>query len=187
MSEEINNTVAELSPQHNSSNNVNHSDTINSTEIPLNSTYDDKSSANLTMPNAGKNISASATIILLYAIRVYSPGLFFFPDSSQEAEENSFSLLQPNRTNMAKVTLRRAGYYTIPSLDKLDEFVRGETCIVPNFTIGREGYGNVYFPDSFDVYGLNLDEIGKFVKMYQLNYKLLLNIVTYYISLYLML
>jgi len=62
--------------------------------------------------------------------------------------------------NMAKVTLRRAGYYTIPSLDKLDDFVCGETCIVPNFTIGREGYGNVYFPDSFDVYGLNLDEIG---------------------------
>lgn len=84
-----------------------------------------------------------------------------FSDSSQETNENSF-LLQSNwNLNMAKVTLRRAGYYTIPPLDKLDDFVCGETCIVPNFTIGREGYGNVYFPDSFDVYGLNLDEIGK--------------------------
>lgn len=65
---------------------------------------------------------------------------------------------------MAKVTLRRVGYYTIPSLDKLDDFVCGETCIVPNFTVGREGYGNVYFPDSFDIYGLNLDEIGNSYK-----------------------
>jgi len=56
------------------------------------------------------------------------------------------------------------GYYTIPSLDKLGDFVCDETCIVPNFTVGREGYGNVYFPDSFDIYGLNLDEIGKLHK-----------------------
>lgn len=132
--EEVNNTVAELRPQNNTSNS-NHSDTINSIEMPLNSTFEDKSSANLTMQNA---------------------------DSSQETNENSF-LLQSNwNLNMDKVTLRRAGYYTIPSLDKLDDFVCGETCIVPNFTIGREGYGNVYFPDSFDVYGLNLDEIVHF-------------------------
>ncbi|XP_050452741.1 nuclear pore complex protein Nup98-Nup96 [Cataglyphis hispanica] len=132
--EEVNNTVAELRP-HNNTSNTNHSDTINSIEMPLNSTFDDKSSANLTMQNA---------------------------DSSQETNENSF-LMQSNwNLNMAKVTLRRVGYYTIPPLDKLDDFVCGETCIIPNFTIGREGYGNVYFPDSFDVYGLNLDEIVHF-------------------------
>lgn len=71
---------------------------------------------------------------------------------------------------MAKVTLRRVGYYTIPPLDKLDDFVCGETCVVPNFTIGREGYGNVYFPDSFDVYGLNLDEIGNSNKSINLTF-----------------
>ncbi|XP_011153337.1 nuclear pore complex protein Nup98-Nup96 isoform X2 [Harpegnathos saltator] len=136
MNEEINNTVAELRPQHNSSNST-HSDTLNSIEIPLNSsTLGDKSSANLTVQNT---------------------------DSSQDADESSFSMLQPNWTmNMAKVTLRRAGYYTIPPIDKLDDYVCGETCNVPNFTVGREGYGNVYFPDSFDVYGLNLDEIVHF-------------------------
>lgn len=64
--------------------------------------------------------------------------------------------------NLAKVTLRRAGYYTIPPIDKLEDYVRGETCIVPNFTIGRKEYGNVFFPDSFDIYGLNLDEIVHF-------------------------
>lgn len=132
-SEEVNNTVAELRSQNNISN---HSETINLTEVPLNSTFDEKNSVNLTMQNA---------------------------ESGQETDESSFSMLQSNWTmNMAKVTLRRAGYYTIPSLDKLDDFVCGETCIIPNFTIGREGYGNVYFPDSFDVYGLNLDEIVHF-------------------------
>ncbi|EZA58163.1 hypothetical protein DMN91_011854 [Ooceraea biroi] len=133
--EEINNTVTELRPQNNISN-TNHSDhTINSIEAQ-NSTLGDKSSVNLTMHNT---------------------------DSSQEPGENSFSMLQSNwNANLAKVVLRRVGYYTIPPLDKLDDFVCGETCIVPNFTVGREGYGNVYFPDSFDIYGLNLDEIVHF-------------------------
>ncbi|XP_032667417.1 nuclear pore complex protein Nup98-Nup96 isoform X2 [Odontomachus brunneus] len=136
VNEEMNNTVAELRPQHNTLNST-HSDTFNSIEMPHNSsTLGDKSSANLTVQNT---------------------------DSSQDADENSFSMLQPNWTmNMAKVTLRRAGYYTIPPIDKLDDYVCGETCNVPNFTVGREGYGNVYFPDSFDVYGLNLDEIVHF-------------------------
>ncbi|XP_077255171.1 nuclear pore complex protein Nup98-96 isoform X1 [Temnothorax americanus] len=133
--EEVNNTVAELRSQ-NSTSSINHSEIINSIEVPLNSTFDEKNSANLTMPNA---------------------------ESGQETDESSLLMLQSNwSVNMAKVTLRRAGYYTIPSLDKLDDFVCGETCVVPNFTIGREGYGNVYFPDSFDVYGLNLDEIVHF-------------------------
>lgn len=59
------------------------------------------------------------------------------------------------------ITLRRSGYYMMPSLEEvlalMDENGR---CVVPNFTIGRRGYGNVYFNESFDVAGLNLDEIG---------------------------
>lgn len=104
----------------------------------------------------------------------YNEKFFCLPyssESGQETDEGSFSMLQSNwNANMAKVTLRRAGYYTIPSLDKLDNFVCGETCVVPNFTIGREGYGNVYFPDSFDVYGLNLDEIGNSYKYINRNF-----------------
>ncbi|CAB0032392.1 unnamed protein product [Trichogramma brassicae] len=69
---------------------------------------------------------------------------------------------QLDTPNKAKVKLQRYGYYTIPALDQLYKYVSGETCIVPNFTIGRKGYGNVYFADSFDVYGLNLDEIVHF-------------------------
>ncbi|XP_057338404.1 nuclear pore complex protein Nup98-Nup96 [Microplitis mediator] len=86
-----------------------------------------------------------------------------FNDSSRGLDESSMSILQPEaEPNQANVTLRRAGYYTIPSLDQLDKYVRGETCVVPNFTVGRTGYGNVYFSDSFDIYGLNLDEIVHF-------------------------
>ena len=84
-------------------------------------------------------------------------------DSPQEFDETPRSSLSSDSiAKLAKVKLQRVGYYTIPSIDKLDDYVYGETCIVPNFTVGRKGYGNVYFPDSFDVYGLNLDEIVHF-------------------------
>ncbi|KAG6800055.1 nuclear pore complex protein Nup98-Nup96 isoform X2 [Apis mellifera caucasica] len=74
----------------------------------------------------------------------------------------SFGSTSTPSSGLAKVTLTRVGYYTIPSLDELHEYVDGEKCIVPNFTVGREGYGNVYFPESFDIYGLNLDDIVHF-------------------------
>jgi len=50
-SEEVNNTMAELRSQNNISN---HSEIINLIEVPLNSTFDEKNSMNLTMQNAGK-------------------------------------------------------------------------------------------------------------------------------------
>uniref|UniRef100_A0A7G3ALA0 Nuclear pore complex protein Nup98-Nup96 n=1 Tax=Lutzomyia longipalpis TaxID=7200 RepID=A0A7G3ALA0_LUTLO len=57
------------------------------------------------------------------------------------------------------IILRRAGYYTIPSLDELVNYVKDDkTCIVSNFTIGRDGYGNVFYNEEMDVYGLNIDE-----------------------------
>lgn len=84
-------------------------------------------------------------------------------DTSHELDETPVMLSQTEQEpNAACITLRRTGYYTIPSIDKLEEYVCGDTCIVPNFTIGRKGYGNVYFPDPFDIYGLNLDEIVHF-------------------------
>lgn len=57
----------------------------------------------------------------------------------------------------------RSGYYTIPPLDKLVDFMTEDgKCIVPNFTVGRKGYGNVYYGEPMDVSGLNLDEIVHF-------------------------
>uniref|UniRef100_A0A182XID2 Nuclear pore complex protein Nup98-Nup96 n=1 Tax=Anopheles quadriannulatus TaxID=34691 RepID=A0A182XID2_ANOQN len=61
------------------------------------------------------------------------------------------------------IVLRRVGYYTIPSLDEIAQLMDDEgRCVVPNFTIGRKGYGNVYFNEPIDVAGLNLDEIVHF-------------------------
>ncbi|KAH8278767.1 hypothetical protein KR018_008952 [Drosophila ironensis] len=61
------------------------------------------------------------------------------------------------------IVLRRVGYYTIPSLDDLRSYLAEDgSCVVSNFTVGREGYGNVYFGKEIDVAGLNLDEIVHF-------------------------
>lgn len=61
------------------------------------------------------------------------------------------------------IILNRQGYYTIPSLDDLLAIMDEQgQCVVNNFTIGRRGYGNVYFNETFDVSGLNLDEIVHF-------------------------
>lgn len=54
-------------------------------------------------------------------------------------------------------------YYTIPSLDDLVNLVADDgSCVVDNFCIGRYGYGNLYFDETMDVAGLNIDEIGTF-------------------------
>lgn len=61
------------------------------------------------------------------------------------------------------IILRRAGYYTIPSLDEIVDYMDSDgRCVVPDFTVGRRGYGNVFFEDEMDVSGLDLDDICHF-------------------------
>lgn len=61
------------------------------------------------------------------------------------------------------VVQTRPEYYTIPPLEELEQYVDDEgVCLVEGFTVGRVGYGNVYFPDKFDVSDLNLDQIVHF-------------------------
>jgi len=63
----------------------------------------------------------------------------------------------------AGIVLRRPGYYTLPSMEELAEMVdEQKECYVDGYTIGREGYGSIFFPGMFSVADLNLDEIGKF-------------------------
>lgn len=83
------------------------------------------------------------------------------PDDSLEADEPA-AVMEGDDSHPAGIVLRRVGYYTIPPLNELIYHVSVDgSCTVDNFTVGREGYGNVFFPDSFDVANLNLDEIGK--------------------------
>ena len=59
------------------------------------------------------------------------------------------------------VVLTKEKYYCVPSLDDLDLRTRDNRCEVENFTVGREGFGKVFFPGKTDVFGLNLDELGE--------------------------
>ena len=67
--------------------------------------------------------------------------------------------VHPHPTGIA---LTRTGYYTVPSLDELTEMMdENGDCLVDDFTIGREGYGSLFFPGTTNVVDLNLDEIGQ--------------------------
>lgn len=44
------------------------------------------------------------------------------------------------------------------------------SCVVDGFTIGRYDFGNVYFPDRFNVAGLDLDSIGELPYFYNSNF-----------------
>lgn len=88
-----------------------------------------------------------------YALKIL---IISFPEKSDDPAPKPSG--PPHPTG---IILTRAGYYTIPSLDELSSCVEPDgSCIVDNFTVGREGYGNVFFPDEMNVTGLNLDEIG---------------------------
>nr|CAD7426062.1 unnamed protein product [Timema monikensis] len=85
-------------------------------------------------------------------------------DDSQELNESSAVVLESQVPHATGIVLHRVGYYTIPSLDDLTSLINDDaSCVVEQgFTIGREGYGNVYWPGTFNVAGLNLDEIVHF-------------------------
>ncbi|XP_051168766.1 nuclear pore complex protein Nup98-Nup96-like [Leptopilina boulardi] len=83
-------------------------------------------------------------------------------DSSERVLNSSKKSLESiNIAQKAQVKLERCEYYTIPPLEKIDDYVHEQTCIVPNFTVGRKGYGKVSFSEC-DIFGLNLDEIVHF-------------------------
>ncbi|XP_058483731.1 nuclear pore complex protein Nup98-Nup96 isoform X1 [Solea solea] len=80
-------------------------------------------------------------------------------ESLQEDREEEQQEAQQS-PHPAGVVLNRLGYYTIPSMKDLADMVdeSGE-CAVENFTVGRKGYGSIFFPGEVNVTGLNLDEI----------------------------
>lgn len=80
-------------------------------------------------------------------------------------ENQEVDLADPNieiEDHPTGIKLKRVGYYTIPPMNELKELVDEDgSCFVDGFTIGRYDYGNVFFPDRFNVAGLDLDSIGK--------------------------
>ncbi|XP_064022258.1 nuclear pore complex protein Nup98-Nup96-like [Pogoniulus pusillus] len=82
-----------------------------------------------------------------------------FPDDHFQEECRE----QPDlvrRQHPAGIVLTRSGYYTIPSLEDLAELTSDSNeCVVTNFTIGRRGYGSIYFEGEVNLTNLNLDDI----------------------------
>ncbi|XP_007259635.3 nuclear pore complex protein Nup98-Nup96 [Astyanax mexicanus] len=82
-------------------------------------------------------------------------------DSVQEERDEELEAQKP--PHPAGIVLSRVGYYTIPSMEELGKMLNenGE-CIVENFTVGRKGYGSVFFPGEVNLTNMNLDEIVHF-------------------------
>lgn len=61
------------------------------------------------------------------------------------------------------IVCTRSDYFTIPALDELEDYLESDgDCPVENFSIGREGYGSIFFPGVTNVANLDIDSIGKF-------------------------
>ncbi|XP_075402303.1 nuclear pore complex protein Nup98-Nup96 isoform X4 [Tenrec ecaudatus] len=75
-------------------------------------------------------------------------------DDREEVENNTYHM------HPAGIVLTKVGYYTIPSMDDLAKITneKGE-CVVSDFTIGRKGYGSIYFEGDVNLTNLNLDDI----------------------------
>lgn len=92
--------------------------------------------------------------------------IYFVENILDSVNDNQDPLIDPNapeaEDHPTGIKLRRIGYYTIPPMNELAELVDEDgSCFVDGFTIGRYDYGNVFFPDRFNVAGLDLDSIGK--------------------------
>lgn len=131
------NTMAELCPFKEKSNNQNQSLQISSTSL-------NAESFNKTDLTDQPSTTSSSV--------------------ESEVEDSAPGILDDSgNPHPTGVILKRLGYYTIPHLDALVDHVDSEGhCIVENFTIGRLNYGNIFYPDPMDIAGLNLDEIVHF-------------------------
>ncbi|KAG8453154.1 hypothetical protein GDO86_004828 [Hymenochirus boettgeri] len=110
--------------------------------------------------------SVDDTIVALNMVR--NPIRHGLDNSSDNASFNDDSIQEERDLDIhndvpphpAGIILSRDGYYTIPSLEELAKSVdeNGE-CIVNGFTVGRKGFGSIYFEGIINVTNLNLDEI----------------------------
>ncbi|KAM9498566.1 nuclear pore complex protein Nup98-Nup96-like isoform 7-T11 [Salvelinus alpinus] len=90
-------------------------------------------------------------------LQVSSEDISLGDDSIQEER------VEEGPPHPAGIVLGRVGYYTIPAMDELAKMVdENGVCVVENFTVGRKGYGSVFFHGEVNVTGLNLDEIVHF-------------------------
>ena len=58
--------------------------------------------------------------------------------------------------------LERAEYYTVPELSSPEADADGRVVAAEGVTIGRKGYGAVFWPGPVDLTGLDLDSLIQF-------------------------
>lgn len=66
----------------------------------------------------------------------------------------------PSSTQVG-VVLTRQDYYTVPPINELQQMVDDGSSRVEDLIIGRTGCGEILFPGTTDVAGLNLDSLGE--------------------------
>uniref|UniRef100_A0A8V5GP24 Nuclear pore complex protein Nup98-Nup96 n=1 Tax=Melopsittacus undulatus TaxID=13146 RepID=A0A8V5GP24_MELUD len=82
----------------------------------------------------------------------------FHDDSLQDEREEEPEIM--HHLHPAGIVLKRAGYYTVPSMEDLAKLTNDRNeCVVTGFTIGRKGYGSIYFDGEVNLTNLNLDDI----------------------------
>lgn len=88
-----------------------------------------------------------------------SQGFDSFLASGDTSITSSINTIDSNLA--CEVKLTKQGYYTVPAFNELDKYFdrTNNTCVIPNFTIGRKGYGEIQWSEPVDIKGLNLDEI----------------------------
>ncbi|XP_041440603.1 nuclear pore complex protein Nup98-Nup96 isoform X1 [Xenopus laevis] len=100
----------------------------------------------------------------IVALNMRKSGRIGLENSSNDVSFNEDSLRDTEildaSPHPAGITLMRDSYYTIPSMEELARSVdeNGE-CIVDGFTIGREGFGSIYFDGIINLTNLDLDSI----------------------------
>lgn len=118
--------------------------------------------------------SKSIYICFIFKFKFLIYKLFIFLNKNivdtaiDDNQESSLNPITPEENNHPTgIILRRVGYYTIPPMNELAELVDEDgSCFVDGFTIGRYDYGNVYFPERFNVAGLDIDSIGEILYYY---------------------
>lgn len=79
-----------------------------------------------------------------------------------EEQESTPLTRPPEAQRKCGIVMQRADYYTVPSLDELDQQAQlGKDLVVQDFTVGRRSFGKVRFLGPTCVSGLNLDELGE--------------------------
>ena len=156
-----------MSDLHMSQNSQNTSTFLVAKHNPdIKSTFDDSIASNITVnefirvnDNVVKTVDKSkVNISVTDASDIQSSNI---SDISQSERDVSQSEAVSVAIPKCGVILNRSDYYTIPAIDELDNYydISTDSCVVPNFTIGRHGYGSVFWDGPLDIKGLNLDEI----------------------------